>query len=370
MAKKLEQDEKVLKIMDEEVEAIVKDLKRKSSISKEEIVNAGKRRQDEIVSRLKEAGLEDKEIKTKLSLMGKIVFIKLREEIGEDVMRGMALDELYKQTRDKTSRLKSRSHHPELKFREDVVQKIEESIYAFTGKKYKVTTAMKQYMTIERPYSFNAKYGNETFDVILKEIIPKNFYDPTVLKVIKYMGGSRYKIKTFKIKSPSGLLKHYAVIAKIPGRNIIALKMNPHYIEGFERSYLKRLGKIVALTYLCAIPDRTSDNIIWDKVGNEIKLTTFDFAKSFDYKKYPSAKVALAALDMNVSFMKDAASKNRDALKEGFIEAFNSGKENQSEILKYVKPLKHDAALEIKKIFRQNPEKVFDEIIARSKFFS
>lgn len=361
-----EKKENVSEIMDKEVERILSQLKRRSSISKEEIIKAAKKRQDKIISQLRGIGLSDKEITQQLSGLGKLVLNRLKKEVGEEVISGMATDELYKKTRS-NSRV---SHfNPELKFREELVQKIEDAIYAMSGIRYKVGTAMKQYMTIEKPYHFTAKHKGETFDIILKEINPKNFYDPTVLKVIKYMGGSRYKIKVFKIKSPSGMKKHYAVIKKIPGKNIIALKVNPKPIKGLEKKYLKRLGKIIALTYVCAIPDRTSDNIIMDKIGNEIKLTTFDFAKSFDYNKYPPAKSALMALDMNVSFLKGAAKKNKDSLNEGFVEAFNAGKENKSEILKYVRPLKKGAALEIKKILKQDPEEVFDKLLRKSKFF-
>ena len=82
-------------------------------------------------------------------------------------------------------------------------------------------------------------------------------------------------------KDPGNIIRHYAVIEKVPGKNIIALKMHPGRIKGLERQYLRELGKIIALTYVCAIPDRTSDNIIWNNPKYDIKLTTFDFAKSF-----------------------------------------------------------------------------------------
>jgi len=146
--------------------------------------------------------------------------------------------------------------------------------------------------------------------------------------------------------------------------------MNPRYIKGLERQYLEELGKLVAFTYVCAIPDRTSDNIICDKTGYEIKLTTFDFAMSFDYKKYSPLKVALFALDMNTSFLKDIALRNKDALKRGFLAAFNSAKKNESKILKNVVELKKDSASDIKKILEEEPERIFDELTGKSKFFS
>ena len=250
------------------------------------------------------------------------------------------------------------------------MKKIEEAIYDMTGVQYDVSTVMKQYMTLEKPFSVTRQCEGKNYDVILKEFIPKNFYDPALLKVAGYMNINEYKIKTFRIKGAGSSSKDYAVIEKVPGKNIIYLKMNPRQISGLERQYLRELGKIVAFTYACAIPDRTSNNIIFDKKGYEIKLTTFDFAKSLDYRKYPPVKVALVALDMSVPFSRDIAQKNKDALRNGFIEAFNLAKENESKILECIEPLKDDAVAGIKEIMGKNPGDVFNEIISKSKIFS
>lgn len=382
METKKEHEEKVSEIINREAEAIVKELRRGSSISKDAIVNAAKKRQGEIISRLREAGLQDNEIRERVSGFGKIILTRLRKEVGEEVIMGMAVDELYKKTRSETEkdagseckevadaeRKNMALLAPELKFREQMVQKVEEAIYEMTGKRYKVTTEMKQYMTIERPYSFTATYRGDNYDVILKEIIPKNFCDPTVLKVAKYMGTRRYKIKPFEIKDSSDAVRYYAVIEKIHGKNITALKVNHSPIRGLEYKYLKELGKIMALTYVCAIPDRNSNNIIWDRIKDELKLTTFDFAMSFNYEKYHPMRVALVALELNASFLKDTRKENKEGLREGFIEAFNSAKENESKFLIYIKPLRNNAFLEIKKILKQNPDGVFNEMMEKSKF--
>jgi len=231
-----EQEEKVCGIIGKEAEAIVKELKRGSSISKDAIVNAAKKRQEDMISQLRDAGLGDNEIRERVSGFGKIILAKLRKEVGEEVILGMAVDELYKKTRGEAEkeagaecketsdaeRKKRALLAPELKFREQIVQKVEEAIYEMTGKQYKVTTEMKQYMTIERPYSFNTTYKGDNYDVILKEIIPKTFCDLTVLKVAKYMGTRRYKIKPFDIRDSSNVLRYYAVIEKIHGKNTIA----------------------------------------------------------------------------------------------------------------------------------------------------
>jgi len=318
------QSKKIAEIIGSESGEIVSYLKRKqSTISKEDILNAAKTRQNSIVSQLREAGLSDKEIKSQLSWVGRLVLIKLKKEMGEDAIRGMAADRLDDQTssnmiaqqivkvsKDRgidTSLAKKKlsSFHSELKFREQLVKKIEEAIYDMTGVQYDVSTVMKQYMTLEKPFSVTRQCEGKNYDVILKEFIPKNFYDPALLKVAGYMNINEYKIKTFRIKVAGSSSKDYAVIEKVPGKNIIYLKMNPRQISGLERQYLRELGKIVAFTYACAIPDRTSNNIIFDKKGYEIKLTTFDFAKSLDYRKYPPVKVALVALDMSVPFSRD-----------------------------------------------------------------
>lgn len=377
----------VAEIMGSEADEIVNELKRKqSAVSKEEILNAAKKRQDKIVLQLRSAGLEGKELQARLSWIGKIVMIKLKKEIGKDAIRGMVADKLEtRKRRDlmaeeiaRVSKGKGMTgsvkeglsrFHGNLKFREQLVKKIEEAIYEMTGTRYKVGAAMKQYMTLEKPFFITAKSNGKSYDVILKEIDPKNFYDPTVLKVAKYMGINRYKIKPFKIKPLTGKLKHYAIIQKVPGRNIISLRLNSRYIRGLERQYLKELGKIVAFTYICAIPDRTSDNIICNKIKYDIQLTTFDFAKSFNYRKYPPLKAALTALDMNAPFLKDIAKENKDALKAGFIESFNLAKENQAKFSKYIKPLKYNPLPELKKILKQDPEEVFDELVSKSKFF-
>ncbi len=383
------QSKKIAEIIGSESGEIVSYLKRKqSTISKEDILNAAKTRQNSIVSQLREAGLSDKEIKSQLSWVGRLVLIKLKKEMGEDAIRGMAADRLDDQTssnmiaqqivkvsKDRgidTSLAKKKlsSFHSELKFREQLVKKIEEAIYDMTGVQYDVSTVMKQYMTLEKPFSVTRQCEGKNYDVILKEFIPKNFYDPALLKVAGYMNINEYKIKTFRIKGAGSSSKDYAVIEKVPGKNIIYLKMNPRQISGLERQYLRELGKIVAFTYACAIPDRTSNNIIFDKKGYEIKLTTFDFAKSLDYRKYPPVKVALVALDMNVPFSRDIAQKNKDALRNGFIEAFNLAKENESKILECIEPLKDDAVAGIKEIMGKNPGDVFNEIISKSKIFS
>jgi len=386
---KRERAKKIADIIDSEAGEIVKELKRKqSSVSKEEIIDASIKRQEIIVSQLREAGLGNKEISQKLSWVGRIVLIKLKKEMGEDAIRGMAVDELDGGTSSNvmakhikrvskeekistdSARKKLSRFHRELKFREQLIKEIEKSIYEMTGIQYEVESAIKQYMTLEKPFSVTGKCSGGNYDVILKEITPKNFYDPLVLKVAKYMGINTYKINIFKIRNLKDVSKHYAVIEKVPGRNIIYLKMNPRYIKGLERQYLEELGKLVAFTYVCAIPDRTSDNIICDKTGYEIKLTTFDFAMSFDYKKYSPLKVALFALDMNTSFLKDIALRNKDALKRGFLAAFNSAKKNESKILKNVVELKKDSASDIKKILEEEPERIFDELTGKSKFFS
>lgn len=383
------QSKKIAEIIGSESGEIVSYLKRKqSTISKEDILNAAKTRQNSIVSQLREAGLSDKEIKSQLSWVGRLVLIKLKKEMGEDAIRGMAADRLDDQTssnmiaqqivkvsKDRgidTSLAKKKlsSFHSELKFREQLVKKIEEAIYDMTGVQYDVSTVMKQYMTLEKPFSVTRQCEGKNYDVILKEFIPKNFYDPALLKVAGYMNINEYKIKTFRIKGAGSSSKDYAVIEKVPGKNIIYLKMNPRQISGLERQYLRELGKIVAFTYACAIPDRTSNNIIFDKKGYEIKLTTFDFAKSLDYRKYPPVKVALVALDMSVPFSRDIAQKNKDALRNGFIEAFNLAKENESKILECIEPLKDDAVAGIKEIMGKNPGDVFNEIISKSKIFS
>jgi len=93
------QSKKIAEIIGSESGEIVSYLKRKqSTISKEDILNAAKTRQNSIVSQLREAGLSDKEIKSQLSWVGRLVLIKLKKEMGEDAIRGMAADRLDDQT--------------------------------------------------------------------------------------------------------------------------------------------------------------------------------------------------------------------------------------------------------------------------------
>jgi len=380
------EDDRASEIINKWVSEIASGLE-DSKISSSAITRAIKKSEKEITGQLNAVGLTDREVQFRVSQMKGGVINELKRGKKERKLEKERISRLrgtmgggkVKEEKGKEVKLegdtgkgkkeKLAGSITDLKFTQQMILKIEDAMCEIYGEKICLNSKLKFSTTGERQL-ITAEHNGKTYEVILKEVVPKNFYDPTVLKFIKYIGGGRYKIKHFKVQGPQNLPKHYTVTEKIPGRGMIYLKMNPKYIRGIERRYLERLGKIIALTYVCAIPERTSDNIIWSKIGNEIKLTTFNFANSFDYKKYPPVKAASSALDMNVSFLKDTAAINMDALRNGFIEAFNCGKKNQSEILKYVKPLKSSSVIEIKKILKQNPEKVFDEIIKRSKFFS
>jgi hypothetical protein len=218
-----------------------------------------------------------------------------------------------------------------------------------------------------------AEHDENRYEVNLTEIMSDKIFSTAAIEVGKYMEVVNPKIKTFEIKGTENKTKYYTVAEKVSGMNLSMFKFFMN-VPGFQKKYFNELGKIVAFAYVCALPDRGSENIVWIKTENTIKLMTFDFDNAFDYVKHPPVACAQKALDSNILFFGKNALSHGNDLKEGFVGAFNSAKNNRNKIFGYIREFKGikvnaDVMDSLKKMIDQDPQAEFNKIMSCSRIF-
>lgn len=374
------QEGKVSEIMSKWASEIISELKKeKTKISAGSISSKSKKSEKEIIRKLKAAGLPNKEIQSQVSQIRNIVIIELKKERKREKLRrerdmklkGMGL--LGKPATEKREYAQEKENPEESKkrfaFNQQLIPKIEYAMHEIYGKSFNLSSKL-ELLTDERKQLITAEYQGKKYGVILKEYEPETFCEPAVNEVIKCIDAGNYEIRTFSIEEKDSETRNYAVIEKVHGLTMGALMLKPVKIRGQESQYFRELGKIAALAYICAIPDRSMENIIVDKVEGNIKLTTYDFETAFDYARNPGIECAQNIIDLNTLFFGKIALYHVDSLKEGFVEALNSAKTKKFKITsitkEYAKVTKNASAVSgIKKIIYQDADTIFKRL--RSK---
>lgn len=382
--KEFKKEEKASKIMAKEISRIVAELKKnKTKTSDRDISAASKKREKEIIKQLISAGLGDGEARLHVLRMKSKIAAELKKAEIEEKRKDKRREKLRelvgvkKKGKEEKKGGKLQNIESESELRKYMTIKIEEifnEIYKENGEKIRLSPDFK-FDFSKNQQLITAEHQGKKYKVILKEINPQTFPDPFVLKIGDLAGTSNYAVKTFSIKNPENEIKNYAVIEKVKGMSTTALRASPVKIRGLEAQYFRELGKIIALTYICAIPGRNTDNIILSRTEKDLKLKTYDFEGAYDYSKHSSLICAQNALDMNTLFFGKIALYHKNDLKDGFVEAFNSAKTKKFRLLniakEYAKATGNIGAVEkIKKITFQDPNRIFKKLISTNAILS
>jgi len=355
-------DEKVSKIMAQWVMEIVSELEN-NKISAGSMNAAIKKSGDKIITQLKDAGLNNRETQSQVSQVKGRVINEIKKERRKSMVGAAGKKE--ENGKEENGKISGESE-----FEKDLKLKLAGALREFYGGKIHLDSKLKLLKTTKSQV-ITAEHEGVSRRVILKEINPETFCDFAVMKIQKYTGIRYYKINTFEI-SEQNKKRNYAVIEKPRGRSVMMLRLCPFKIQDFEAQYFRELGKIVALVFICAIPDRNAENITGDKTGGTLNLTTCDFSDAFNYSLHSPIACAGNTLDANVSLFGKTAAHHKEDLKKGFIGAFNSAKDNRYRLLYHIREFSNNtknfsAFNNIKRIITQDPALISGRLIAKSK---
>ncbi len=377
-----EQNEKALQLINRFISEIVSDLMNNNAqISGREIAIACKKKEREVIKNLIAAGLPQNDVQVHVSQMRNKAAVELKKREKEEGKEKRKREERTEEIREVLVREEKAVEKggkeeitPELRFQKQLRIKLEHAMYEICGEKIDLSPELKINLPLKTPMVITTMHQGSKREVILKEIHLKRFCDPTVVEVGKFIGLLEYKIKILDVEDQKNEIKNYAVIEKIQGRAVSTLKLHPFKTPVFEIQYFRELGKVMALSFICAIPDRTTDNIMYVRNINDIKIATYEFENAFSYLKHLSIACAQNTFNVNVSFFGRTIAKHKNDLREGFVGAFKLAENNKEEILgnirEFAKNTNNPIILnQVKKAITINPDEVFNQITSKSKEF-